>query len=385
MIGIAIDSAERLVYFSNVIRSLPSVRFIILSDQPIARLLKILKNVEAVSISTKTNAQVSADWVDCTDLVEFHREKASNEELNSRRFALKQALEKLTSKYEIEQFLVWNGQTLVSKSVADNCKELGIDCLFLELGNYGEKIFADPEGVNKNSALANGKVKIPEISEKDRLANIVENIKLIKRKPPKQSRRNFAFSLLRIANRLMETPNPIFWGRLLERQNSTFPEFPNDLCMPSQYIFVPLQVSNDTQLLLNSKFDNFDLLDTSLSQADQLNISIVVKIHPAERDQSFINKVVRFKNEHPEKVFLSTADTVSLIEKSLKVITVNSTVGVEAILYNIPVETLSPTFYTSLNRAQLVWYFENYLVSGCSYFSFERHPQSVDLERFLRT
>jgi len=94
---------------------------------------------------------------------------------------------------------------------------------------------------------------------------------------------------------------------------------------------------------------------------------LIVKIHPAENDPREFEAV---KGAQDKLGFLvSTQNTVELIQGATAVITINSTVGMEALLYGKPVTALGQCLYKKFNEIRLKKYIHCYLVSDIEYFS----------------
>lgn len=115
--------------------------------------------------------------------------------------------------------------------------------------------------------------------------------------------------------------------------------------LPKEYIFVPFQVDADTQILISSPWiKNMRILfDTIESISNQCKYSFVFKEHPSsgvvyadlhERIKQSSN--LSFQNEY---------STQELIENSQAVVTINSTVGIESLLFYKKVIILGDAFY----------------------------------------
>jgi len=116
--------------------------------------------------------------------------------------------------------------------------------------------------------------------------------------------------------------------------------------LPSSYIFVPFQVDYDTQIISHSKWVKnmrmlFDVIE-KISQESAYHF--VFKEHPSS-GISYEDLYARIK-EMPNLHFRNTYSTQELIEKSEAVITINSTVGLESLLFHKKVIVLGDAFYT---------------------------------------
>lgn len=118
--------------------------------------------------------------------------------------------------------------------------------------------------------------------------------------------------------------------------------------LPESYIFVPFQVKLDSQILLNSPWiRSMEQLVQALSHAGirlgRHAPHLVFKEHPScSSPYPHLHELVA---EHPTLHFANGHSTEALIRGSMGVITVNSTVGVEALLLNRPVLALGNAVY----------------------------------------
>jgi capsular polysaccharide export protein len=113
--------------------------------------------------------------------------------------------------------------------------------------------------------------------------------------------------------------------------------------LPDKFIFVPFQVKFDSQVLLNSKniktmIDLYQWLEFAEKNSDQ-SIKFVIKEHPSDP-----HKYTELYTKNPNIIF-SNRDTKELIEKAEAVITINSSVGLEAILLHKRVIVLGEACY----------------------------------------
>lgn len=130
--------------------------------------------------------------------------------------------------------------------------------------------------------------------------------------------------------------------------------------LPERFVFVPFQVPNDTQIVCHSPWiDSMEALFNEVEQsinklASEPNwqpFKIVIKEHP-----SWPKSFTELYAKNPNIVFANNHNTQELIEKSLAVVTINSTVGIESLLFYKPVITLGNCFY---NVSELVTHANN--------------------------
>lgn len=131
----------------------------------------------------------------------------------------------------------------------------------------------------------------------------------------------------------------------------------------SKYIFVPLQVSIDTNLICGSDHNNFDLIVRAMTRAKIDHSIVLVKLHPGERSGYFLKKLYDFAKKTAGVYFVDSA-IKELVKNSNGTVTINSSVGWEAILYDQKVEVLGNCFYKKMNKSNLVFYMERALFNA---------------------
>lgn len=123
--------------------------------------------------------------------------------------------------------------------------------------------------------------------------------------------------------------------------------------LPESYIFVPFQVHDDSQIILNSPnirtmeelVEVVDKASKELYELGRRDIYFVFKEHPVDLNRiDYSGLKEKYKN-NKQLVFLSSGNTNELINNSMAVITVNSTVGIEALMKSKKVITLGNAFY----------------------------------------
>lgn len=199
---------------------------------------------------------------------------------------------------------VWNGHRLREKAAVVAARHLGLPVLFFENGYLPNTTLIDHEGVNSACSL-------PPNAEfyKDRHpeSHCTPEIKTLDIREPLKSKQS----------------------------SDTAP-------IQGDFIFVPFQVDLDSQLLINSphlkNMRAFYQLLLQLAQAHP-ELSFVVKEHPScvlsYEDLHDLQANIRFSGENTEQ----------LIRKAKAILTINSSVGMEAIIFHKPVITLGKAFY----------------------------------------
>ena len=116
--------------------------------------------------------------------------------------------------------------------------------------------------------------------------------------------------------------------------------------LPKNYIFVPFQVETDSQIIRNSPWIKSmdELFNLCLQFLDENpDLHFVFKTHPCEK-----RSYAHLYHQHKRATF-SSESTETLIKKSSAVITINSTVGIESILFAKKVITLGKACYSIPN------------------------------------
>lgn len=113
--------------------------------------------------------------------------------------------------------------------------------------------------------------------------------------------------------------------------------------LPEHFIFIPFQDDRDTQVRLFSPWVRGmrDLFALGERVARETGICVVFKEHPSSRE-SYADLHER---THDHLRFANGNPTQELIEKSLFVVTLNSTVGLESLLLGKPLLTLGQAFF----------------------------------------
>lgn len=242
---------------------------------------------------------------------------------------------------KIKKMILCSGNGLAEKAMTMVCRQRGIETRFIELSNLPNKVFIDRLGANALSELALHPElldKYSAVSDEFHQAWMVE-YEAGKTGIPLQAMNNPCAKIIDLLSS----------DKALTRNGRDF-------------IFLPLQVSADTQLWINADKRNTDAIHYAANLARQENKILVVKIHPAELDPRELETIAQLKKELGFKI--SQENTVRLIKKSCKVVTINSTVGLEAMLYGKPLEILGRSFYQQMNKENMKKYIHHYLFTG---------------------
>lgn len=123
--------------------------------------------------------------------------------------------------------------------------------------------------------------------------------------------------------------------------------------LPEEYIFLPFQVARDTQIFYNSPTIKTmeQLLEIVKTGVDELNknenrnVKIIVKEHPEDISRNNYRNLKKRYEQNNDVIFIQKYNINKLISNSLAIITVNSTVGIEALAKYKRVITLGDALY----------------------------------------
>jgi capsular polysaccharide export protein len=121
------------------------------------------------------------------------------------------------------------------------------------------------------------------------------------------------------------------------------------------YVFFPLQVEDDSQLLLHSPWvKSMEQAVRCLLEAIPKGIQLVVKRHPSDRGKTPLQEIRNLLEAH-EGAFISQGTISDLLRESEAVVTINSSVGFEALTWYKPLVVLGQAAYA---RPGITWVVE---------------------------
>ena len=204
--------------------------------------------------------------------------------------------------------VVWNGSMPHLLPLVEQARAKGMKLCFLENGLYPGTQQWDPEGINAGSTAA----KIPGAAFRSRPVN--EQIWRID-----------------------------FDQRKVEYTQGQ-PGLPgDDSPLPLRYAFFPMQIQQDTQIqryspLYRSVEDALAAVYASLPDG----LPLVVKEHPSERTRD--GSCARMRR-YPKAIFCRYRPVAELLRQASCVVTINSSVGLQALVRRVPLITLGRTVY----------------------------------------
>ena len=266
---------------------------------------------------------------------------------------------------KIDILWIWNGTTTIERVLSEFAKENNLKTKFFEISNVENRIFIDPQGISGESIL----LKHPEILDKfdyseREFLKWRENYKNRKNTKTKlkTSIPNYAYLDLfgyKFFNLIREDKRN-YLNLIKKRFFNNFINLPFDkVNLDKKYILVPLQVGNDSQIRLFSKFRNKDLIDYALQLARKEKALLYIKPHPREEDINEIKILEKFLKE--KDVFLVDGNLYNLIENAYKIIVNNSTVGLEAKIFDKDVIILGDAYYKYFDKKRIRKFIMSYL------------------------
>jgi capsular polysaccharide export protein len=258
---------------------------------------------------------------------------------------------------ELEAFLqrtrpagifVWNGSGLAASVAEQLARRRGIPVVFGENGYLPGTLQLDPEGVNAFSSIRHhwSLERIRAIRWRDdqreslrRLLADYRNDRLPRAEGPRRRIRASWLAYLQqslhdLRHRDLDQPG----NRLIPREAARLPE---------RFAFFPLQVRDDSQLTIHSPIYGNRLGEAVTDLRHALReaapgLALVVKLHPADFRKTDYDPLVR---AFPDVVWIGEGDVRAVLKRSDLVVTVNSTVGIEALIFGKPVLTLGASLY----------------------------------------
>jgi len=304
-----------------------------------------------------------------------------------------QLMSRLNSEAPITKFVIPSGRHIHHLAATDFAKKNKISRLYINYGNFPGRTFFDPYGTDAESSVYTDGINPPEnFTEKE--ANFIIQKALFEKReqsaiPQKTSYQRELFkSLVFKFSAVIERCLGICGDRRiisLPKSGSIFIADINDeetLKKLPPYFFFPLQVSTDVQIVRNYKGCTIEnAIIQATDYAKKNNKLLIMKLHPGEKDQQTVINTINLQRK---STFLKTANlhTDILIKHAEKVITVNSTVGLEAKLHNRDVHFFGKSMYDDMDIRQMAWYLHDVLIR-VDYHSGEGSPNDFSRVRDL--
>lgn len=290
------------------------------------------------------------------------KEKILNEDLTEKEkkyfYKYVKILEKIIKEKNIKFILMQNDTRWQHSLAIYVAKKLNVDYYVFELGLFRPNtITIDSQGVNYNNSVPRDKEFYRNISIENKFDYSKTNSDI------SEFERNIIVAIYMIYYRIGEILGKNSLENKTIRLKDYFSRFyntylkkrkkeDNSIQLPTNYIFAPFQVVNDSQTLVHSDFDNMiEFAETVIEGVKEYNknnddgLSLIFKEHPMDVGKvNYDDFYEKYKNDD-SIIFLKQGNTKKIIEKSNLVITINSTVGIEALEMYKKVICLGRAFY----------------------------------------
>ncbi len=255
--------------------------------------------------------------------------------------------------------VIWNGMWHYEKISEKIAFEKNITTIFIENGYFPNTAHIDPVGIN-------AKAEIIFRKDEELAANYHEDELMLFLEDMRDS-----FSELKRYSQVSELTNSLSFPRfiffILELIIYDLPfigvEFLSKMMilikskkdkdllqsngpLPSHYVFLPLQVTTDSQLILNSPWikSPHDFITQVVEVFNEIDptIRVVIKEHPMEDpDISFSD----LSKEFPTIYWASSFSLEELIKNADLIVNINSSVGFQSLLFEKSVVCLGDALY----------------------------------------
>lgn len=124
----------------------------------------------------------------------------------------------------------------------------------------------------------------------------------------------------------------------------------------SRIVFFPQQVSTDSQLLFNSKHDNFSAIKLMIGELPK-NACLISNLHPAEHRLSVMLRFLFICTKN-KNLIPASGGAWHELGRADEVVTINSTVGLEAVILGKPCRFLGQSIFEAFAQSEtlLRWY-----------------------------
>jgi capsular polysaccharide export protein len=267
-------------------------------------------------------------------------------------------LDRFFSDQDVGAVFVWNGANKLASSLAVHlAQQRGLPVIYGEHGYFPGTLQIDPAGVNQLSSaaaqVAAGAAFLePQPQLDETLARRIECHRAGRRPPdfePRPPSQVMAGTVSRLYLWFKRHLEHRFKQRPLKLDPASFPKRLDRL--PQRFVFLPFQVRKDSQLLMHSPLFGNDMRLLLRTLRDALAMlepgtRVVVKLHP--REQRAVQAAYRdLPRQFPDVLFTLAHPMPELLAQAAAVVTVNSTVGFEAMLYDKPVVAVGRNFYVA--------------------------------------
>lgn len=271
----------------------------------------------------------------------------------------------------LKYFFSWNGNKVIDQVFRDFAQTHHIKMLYFEIANIKGKLFVDPLGTNAKSLLYMDKRILDNFPvSQENYSKWRDNYikeKFVQKTIPQAKKKSKVFAVSKIISDIwgFYFKNGVVQKHLSLNRIKPLAGQKNEYISQhdfdkNSYVFFPLQVSTDTQILINGRMGLIDAINYSLKKAEEWGKKLVIKPHPAEKSPACLDYIMKLVKDH--KAEIADGNTFKLIENSYKTITINSTVGLEAKILQHPVEVIGKALYENFDEKDIERYIGGYLI-----------------------
>ncbi|MRT27586.1 capsular biosynthesis protein [Herbaspirillum sp. CAH-3] len=261
--------------------------------------------------------------------------------------------------HQPQLFVVWNGQDHIGQVITALSQRQHIPVVYLENGYFANTLQADLAGVNASATLAS--LDYEAVLAKAQAGSVSTDAEA----PPFLLRPLTRTQLASIAlahranlGYYTQYPEQRGFSRIktwkIKRQRAAIPN--DQVTLPEQFAFVPLQVHDDTQVLLNSKLvhsveEFFETVHAAIRRTCGADYPIIVKEHPEDLGRY---DYTALRRKYPDVIWLRKFDIELLLDRANMVFVINSSVGLQAVGRKKPTVVLGESFYSKPEIAFVV-------------------------------
>lgn len=315
--------------------------------------------------------------------LEYKSKRFSLTHLERIYYSIRVALTPLLIRYKYVEVLHWNGARfleLFTNHVLDECGVFR-KSLYFEIANFPGYIFVDECGTNGSSKFS--------VDASDQLLNFNDELieefnefkikKSIEKLPPQAmlEARSFRYYINElffiISNRSIFSDLKFLLKLLKEKITKKYAVYKNakiinyisledikKIAEGKKLILFPLQVENDTNVLVHCKYSYADVVKFIRHYCAQNNFILLVKPHPAERVSTYLHGLLQTSKSHD--VFFTSLKVEELFPHVTEVWTINSTVGLQALIAGKPLRAFGRTYYGGFGNMLAEDIFSNFFM-----------------------
>ncbi|GIO41961.1 capsular polysaccharide export protein, LipB/KpsS family [Paenibacillus apis] len=252
--------------------------------------------------------------------------------------------------HEIDTLFVWNGYIVPQQTLIAFARRKKIKVLYFENGYKSDTFVIDPVGINAKSSfktLLSTSRSTASYSTEKKIESVTPPKKINNYLRLRSKIKLYQFKYRNVALFRYEFSQPVH-VKLLHLLES-FLQL-QKLSPKEPYIFFPLQVITDSQLIENYGQDQSEVVEQIALLLDQINverdrpIEMIVKEHPRQETRRYMNEL-RSRIQSSYIKFTRLDRTNDLIRNAAAVITINSSVGYQALKMKKNVFVLGETIY----------------------------------------